>query len=83
MPTLYLRDVPEDLLEKLRALAAAERRSTAQEAVRLLERALAEAPGPDRRFQAVLRRLRRQHGGARRARRRPSTEDLVREDRDR
>ena len=84
MPNLYLRDVPKDLLKKLRARAAAERRSTAREALMILERALAETPGPDVRFRAVLEKLRRHQRAMRRAgRRHPTAEELVREDRER
>jgi plasmid stability protein len=38
---LTLKNVADDLLERLRRLAAAERRSVDQEALHLLERALA------------------------------------------
>ena len=41
MPTLYLRDVPEDVYEGLKALATQERRSLSAEALTLLGEALA------------------------------------------
>lgn len=42
MPTLYVRDVPEDLYARLKERAAQERRSISQEAINLLEWALSE-----------------------------------------
>jgi plasmid stability protein len=41
MPILYLRDVPDDVYEELRALAGRERRSLSAEALTLLGEALA------------------------------------------
>ena len=40
MPTLQVRDLPKELYDKLVASASAERRSIAQQAIVLLERAL-------------------------------------------
>ena len=40
MPTLTIRDLPADVLERLRRRAAEERRSVNQEAIHLLELAL-------------------------------------------
>jgi len=46
MPGLTLRDLPEELLERLRTLARKERRSLNQEVIVLLEAACrGEAPG--------------------------------------
>jgi hypothetical protein len=42
MPTLYLRDVPEEVHERIQALAREERRSLSAQALTLLEEALAE-----------------------------------------
>lgn len=41
MPSITLKDVPDDLLARLRAAAARERRSLNQEAIVLIEGALA------------------------------------------
>ncbi|HKB15757.1 MAG TPA: hypothetical protein VKF62_06815 [Planctomycetota bacterium] len=84
MGTLYLRNVSPALLQKLRVRARVERRSVAQEAVRLLEEAVDSVGGPDVRFRALLDKMRRyQESAPSRRPRRPSTEELVREDRDR
>jgi len=40
MPSLTIRNVPEELLERLRARAEADRRSLTQEVIHLLENAL-------------------------------------------
>ena len=40
MPSLTLKGIPDDLMDRLRGQADAERRSLNQEAIRLLERAL-------------------------------------------
>ena len=42
MPAITIKGIPEDLLEKLRALAEKERRSMNQQAIYLLEEALKE-----------------------------------------
>lgn len=42
MATLTIRDLPEGVYERLKARAAANRRSATQEAARILEAALAE-----------------------------------------
>ncbi|MBI3988279.1 MAG: hypothetical protein HY347_01540 [candidate division NC10 bacterium] len=42
MPTLYVRDMPEELYARLKERAAKERRSVSQEAISLLEWALSE-----------------------------------------
>ena len=45
MPTLYVRDVPSELYEKLRHEAAAARRSLSAETIELLRRALEPGRG--------------------------------------
>jgi len=42
MPTLYVRDIPEELYTRLKERAAKERRSVSQEVISLLEWALTE-----------------------------------------
>ena len=44
MPALTLKCIPDDVMDQLRELADAERRSLNQQAILLLERALAEEP---------------------------------------
>ena len=51
MPSITLKNVPEELLERLRRRAREERRSLSQEALHLLERALT---GPDAPSQRAL-----------------------------
>ena len=46
MPGVLIRDVPDELHEKLKARAEAHRRSLGREALVLLERALATPAGP-------------------------------------
>ena len=46
MPGVLIRDVPEDLHEKLKARAEVHHRSLGREALVLLERALADPAGP-------------------------------------
>ena len=46
MPTLYVRDVPSELYERLRSEAASARRSLSAETIELLRRALSpDLPG--------------------------------------
>ena len=49
MPSITLKNVPEELLERLRLRARQERRSLSQEALHLLERALADQDEPSQR----------------------------------
>lgn len=59
MPALTLKGIPEDVMDRLRDLADAERRSLNQQAILLLERALAEQPAS---FDTAYRRFREQRG---------------------
>lgn len=59
MAAITLKGVPEDVMERLRALADAERRSLNQQAILLLERALAEEPQA---FSTAYRRFREKQG---------------------
>lgn len=47
MPTLYIRDFPNELYQKLKNVARAHRRSATQEAIVVLEKALSSLP-PDK-----------------------------------
>jgi predicted transcriptional regulator len=59
MPALTLKGIPDDVMERLRELADSERRSLNQQAILLLERALAEHPAS---FETAYRRFREQRG---------------------
>ena len=59
MPALTLKGIPDDIMERLRELADTERRSLNQQAILLLERALAEHPTS---FETAYRQFRDQHG---------------------
>ena len=61
MPALTLKGIPDDVMDQLRDLADAERRSLNQQAILLLERALAEEP---RSFEAAYRKFRDRHGAS-------------------
>jgi plasmid stability protein len=79
MATLHVRDFPDDIYTKLRALAEAENRSLSQEAIVLLTRAV-QLEGSNRerrrRIVAAVRQNRALLGA-------PEPEDLIREDRER
>ncbi len=59
MPALTLKGIPEEVMDRLRELADRERRSLNQQAILLLERALAEQPTS---FEEAYRRFREAHG---------------------
>ncbi len=85
MPTLYVREMPEDLYERLREQAAKEGRSINQEAIRLLRLALlADRPKPDPEFKAWFDWVNQQRKRwEREGRKFPDSTALIREDRDR
>ena len=78
MPTLQIRDMPDDVYARIAAAARAEHRSLSQQAIVELRRAL-RLEGTDRRA-AIIEKLRRSGrslpAGA------PRPESLLREDRD-
>lgn len=78
MPTLQIRDMPDDVYEGIAAAARLEQRSLSQQAVVELRRALDLGDGQARRA-AVLEHLRA--SGRRLPARAPAPEDLIREDR--
>jgi plasmid stability protein len=82
MATLYVENVPEDLYESLRERARSNRRSISAETIFLLERTLPTAAELRRRgaFYRRIQRLSTRTGAVARG---PSTEQLLREDRER
>jgi antitoxin FitA len=81
MPTLYVRDVPSQLYERLRQEAASARRSLSAETIELLRRSL--SPGSGLSLEQLLQgadRVRAKHAVAEGS---PSAAELIREDRDR
>jgi len=79
VPTLQIRELPDDVYEAVVAAARSEQRSLSQQAVVELRRALGLA-GEDRRL-AMLNRLR--ESGRRLPESAIGPEDLLRQDRDR
>jgi plasmid stability protein len=81
MATLYVRDVPPELYERLRREAASARRSLGAETIELLDRALAPSSGISmERFLQSADRIRETHSlpaGS------PGAAELIREDRER
>jgi plasmid stability protein len=57
MATLQVRELPDDVYQRLRALAAAENRSVAQETVVLLREALQNGVDAKERRKALLKQL--------------------------
>ncbi len=81
MPSLQIRDLPEDIYRELVRRAEKERRSLSQEAVIILARCLGKEETPRARRREVLRRL--QAEPVLRDTNLPDPATLVREDRDR
>jgi len=83
MATLYVENIPDDLYEALRSRAKARRRSIAAEVLALLEENIPTAQEVKSRhaWMRKLARLRKQHAGSGSAF--PSTEEMIREDRER
>lgn len=83
MPTLYVENVPEDLYEALRERARKNRSSIAAEVVTLLQQNVPTAAELRRRREWV-RRIEKLHASASPAPGPfPSTEEMLREDRER
>ena len=59
MSALTLKGIPEEVMNRIRELADTERRSLNQQAILLLERAVAEQPDS---FGTAYRRFREKHG---------------------
>lgn len=83
MATLYVENVPDDLYEALRSRAKARRRSIAAEVVELLKDNIPTEQELKARREWVRRlaELRKKRTGSGRAF--PSTEEMIREDRER
>jgi plasmid stability protein len=78
MPILHVRNVPDELYERIRRQAQVQNRSISAEVIMLLERALAETEGSQDEILAGIRRrrfFRPQEVGA------PESVILLREDR--
>ena len=82
MATLYVENVPDELYEALRDRAGSNRRSISAETILLLERALPTAAELRRRSE-VYRRIQRLSTRQGAISPGPSTEQLLREDRER
>ncbi len=81
MPSLQIRDVPEDVFEALAFRAQAEHRSLAQQAIVELRR-IPELTARERRLE-VLKELKKRIETEPQRRLSPSPEDLLRQDRER
>jgi plasmid stability protein len=79
MPTLYVRNFPDELYRKVRERAARNRRSIGGEVIVLLEQALKTEDDRDRRLRA-LEDIARRHEGLPQS---SDSLDLLREDRNR
>ncbi|MBL8227436.1 MAG: hypothetical protein JNL98_03125 [Bryobacterales bacterium] len=82
MPTLQVRDLPEDLYLKLTEAANREHRSLAQQAIALLAQALRTTPSPRERRNALLDQI-AASGFRKKLPRDQSPQKLIREDRNR
>jgi plasmid stability protein len=81
MPTLHVRNVPEDLHEHLQRLAERKHRSLSAEVIALLERALQEEETREAQAQLLTRIRRRRSRYAQEAS--VDSVNLLREDRER
>ena len=81
MPSLQIRDLPEDVYEALAFRAEAEHRSLAQQAIIELRR-IPELTARERRLE-ILKELKKKIATERPFQLLPAAEDLVREDRER
>jgi antitoxin FitA len=79
MPVLHVRNVPEDLYERIRRQAQAQNRSISAEVITLLERAMTGAATQEQILQNIRRRrsFRPAQAGA------PDSTQLLRQDRSR
>ena len=83
MPTLYVENVPRDLYEAVRARARKKRTSIAAEVIELLKDAVPTPEELRRRKRAYEQLLRLQAEAPLRSGPFPSTEEMIREDRER
>jgi plasmid stability protein len=82
MPTLYVENVPDDLYDALRRRAKENRRSIAAEVLSLLESTVPTKKELERR-RAIFDRIQRLNSRAHPGKVFPSTEEMIREDRER
>ena len=82
MATLYVENVPDDLYQALRKQAKQSRRSVAAEVISLLEAGVPTERALNNRMR-FLTWVKRRHASERTRRRFPTTEEMIREDRDR
>ena len=83
MATLYVENVPDDLYEALRSRAKAKRRSIAAEVLALLEENVPTRQELKERHEWVQKLVRMRKNQSTSTRRFPSTEEMIREDRER
>jgi plasmid stability protein len=83
MATLYVENVPDDLYEALRARAKSRRRSIAAEVLALLEENVPTADELKARHDLFRRIIRMREKRTTRKGPFPSTEEMIREDRER
>jgi plasmid stability protein len=81
MPLLQVRDIPEDLYDKLSRVAEADNRSIAQETIVLLKKALNYKEGRIARRKRILEEIK--NNRIENVDSFPDPADLIREDRDR
>ena len=81
MPTLYVRDVPSELYERLRREAVSARRSLSAETIELLRRSLFIRTGVS--LEQLLQDADRIRANHNRSAGSPTAAELIREDRDR
>jgi plasmid stability protein len=82
MATLYVENVPDDLYDALRRRAKEHRRSIAAEVLSMLEENVPTKKELARR-RNIFERIERLNSGRRSEKAFPSTEEMIREDRDR
>jgi plasmid stability protein len=83
MATLYVENVPKDLYEALRGRARARRRSIAAEVLALLEESIPTAQELKARQELLRKLVRMRTKRAKFIRAFPSSEEMLREDRER
>jgi plasmid stability protein len=83
MATLYVENIPDELYEALRTRAQTNRKSIAAEVLKLLQENIPTSAELDRR-KKILERIRKQHSALPESSGPfPSTEDMLRQDRNR
>ena len=82
MPTLYVESVPVEIYQALRARARSNRRSISAETISILEQ-MVPSRSELRRRAAFCEKVEQIRGMSRRVAAGPSTEELLREDRNR